>query len=543
MLHLIAVHDQSQSVYALAVDQHVEAGKTGRLEALEAVVQRRITAAYGLQAIEKVHHYVRHGNVVGQRNLGAEKLHIALLAAFLHAQSEHAAEIILRHEDRAAGDGLTHLGNITDLRQRRGVVDAQHLTAFLFDLINHGGRRSDQIQTVLPLQALPDDLHMQHAEETTAEAETQRIGGLGLIEQGGVVQGQFRQGFTKILVLVRRDGEYPGVNLGLDGLKTGQRRHLRPPGVHQRIPHRRALDILDARDHVTHFAAVQAIALDPLGGKNPHAVHLMLFTGGLGDQTIATMEHALLDAHQGHHAEIIIEPTVDDQRLQRGLAIALGRRNVRDQVFQRRFDAQARLGADETGVRGVNADNLFDFKLHTLGIGLGQVHFVQDRHDVQTLLDGRVTVRYGLGFNTLPGIDDQQRPLTGRQRARNFVGKIHVSGGIDKVELIDIATPGGVIQGDALRFDGNAALALDIHGIEHLRLHLAIAQTAAVLNKAIGQRRLAVIDMGDDRKIADFLKLGHDSDSAVKPCRGGPAPRTGPRPGFKRSQRTKSTAL
>jgi hypothetical protein len=63
-----------------------------------------------------------------------------------------------------------------------------------------------------------------------------------------------------------------------------------------------------------------------------------------------------------------------------------------------------------------------------------------------------------------------------------------------------LSVPGDVFEGDALRLDRDAALALDIHRIEHLFLHLAVTEPPAVLYKAIGQRRLAVVDMGDDRK-------------------------------------------
>ena len=61
------------------------------------------------------------------------------------------------------------------------------------------------------------------------------------------------------------------------------------------------------------------------------------------------------------------------------------------------------------------------------------------------------------------------------------------------------------MQRDALRLDGDAALALELHGVEHLGLHLAGFEAAAELDEAVGQRGLAVIDVRDDRKVADQL--------------------------------------
>jgi len=83
-----------------------------------------------------------------------------------------------------------------------------------------------------------------------------------------------------------------------------------------------------------------------------------------------------------------------------------------------------------------------------------------------------------------------------------------MSGGVDEIELVDLAADGFERQGHALRFDGNPALAFQIHGIEHLRLHFAGIQAAALLNESVSQGRLAVIDMSNDREIANILHLG-----------------------------------
>ena len=39
-------------------------------------------------------------------------------------------------------------------------------------------------------------------------------------------------------------------------------------------------------------------------------------------------------------------------------------------------------------------------------------------------------------------------------------------------------------------------------------LHLAVAQTSAALDDPIGQRALAVVDVGDDGEISDVLQSG-----------------------------------
>ena len=74
---------------------------------------------------------------------------------------------------------------------------------------------------------------------------------------------------------------------------------------------------------------------------------------------------------------------------------------------------------------------------------------------------------------------------------------------VDQVQLIELPVLGAIVEAHGLRLDGDAALPLDIHGIEHLLLHLPRRKPAAELDQPVCQRRLAVIDMGDDGEVAD----------------------------------------
>ena len=91
------------------------------------------------------------------------------------------------------------------------------------------------------------------------------------------------------------------------------------------------------------------------------------------------------------------------------------------------FDALARLAGDHERVVGRNADDLFDFLDDARGIGRRQVDLVDDRHDFETELGGRVAVRDALRLDTLRGVDHEQRAIAGGQRARDFVGEVHVA--------------------------------------------------------------------------------------------------------------------
>ncbi len=80
-----------------------------------------------------------------------------------------------------------------------------------------------------------------------------------------------------------------------------------------------------------------------------------------------------------------------------------------------------------------------------------------------------------------------------------------MAGRVDQIEVVDLAIAGLVLQRSGLRLDGYPTLFLDVHRVEHLRFHLAFFESAATLDQTIGQRRFAMINVRNDRKISDVL--------------------------------------
>ena len=119
------------------------------------------------------------------------------------------------------------------------------------------------------------------------------------------------------------------------------------------------------------------------------------------------------------------------------------------------------------------------------------------------MLRGEKCVRHGLRFHALAGIHHQQGSFASRERARDLIRKVHVPGSIDEVELIFLAVRGAIVQANTLGFDGDAALSFQIHGVEHLRGHFALAERARQFQQAIGKGRLAMVDVRDNAKVAD----------------------------------------
>ena len=158
---------------------------------------------------------------------------------------------------------------------------------------------------------------------------------------------------------------------------------------------------------------------------------------------------------------------------------------------------------------GVEADHVLDLLLDAVGVGGGQVDLVEDGQDLEVVVERLVDVGERLRLHALAGVDHQHRALAGGERARDLVGEVDVARRVHQVELIGLAVLGAVVEAHGLRLDGDAALALDVHRVEDLLLHLPVGDVAAQLDQPVGQRRLAVVDVGDDREVADQADVRH----------------------------------
>jgi hypothetical protein len=158
-------------------------------------------------------------------------------------------------------------------------------------------------------------------------------------------------------------------------------------------------------------------------------------------------------------------------------------------------------------ILGSSADETRQLRGVLLGVGRGKVDLVEDRNDLQVVVQRQVQIGEGLGFDSLRSVNEQDRPLARRKRARDLVGEIDVAGSVDHVER-KRPVGRGPRHADRLRLDRDAALTLDVHAVEILRAHVAICDHAGDLQHAVGQRGLAMVDVGDDAEVADQLWRG-----------------------------------
>jgi hypothetical protein len=90
-----------------------------------------------------------------------------------------------------------------------------------------------------------------------------------------------------------------------------------------------------------------------------------------------------------------------------------------------------------------------------------------------------------------------------------------MTGGVDQIQLVGLTVLCRVDHTDRVSLDRNAAFAFEVHRVEDLRLHLPGAQGARQLEQTVGERRFAVINVRDDREIADVLDVHEEKEVGV----------------------------
>ncbi len=312
-------------------------------------------------------------------------------------------------------------------------------------------------------------------------------------------------------------GKRPQKTTGCAGLKPGSGHVGAALLGRDRVADAGVAHLLDRGGEETQLAGPELVGRQHLGREDADPVDRVDGARLHHADAVALLQHAVHDAHQHDDAQIGVVPAVDQHRLQRRVALARRRRQAADDRLEHVLDPLPRLGRDQHGLGGVDADDVLDLLLDPLGLGRRQVDLVEDGHDLVVGVDRLVDVGQRLRLDALRHVDDQQRALDGAHRPADLVGEVDMAGRVDQVQRVALAVARGVEQPHGLRLDRDAALALDVHGIEHLLLHLALGHGAGRLDQPVGQRRLAVVDVRDDREVADVREVCHGGAYGAAP--------------------------
>ena len=218
---------------------------------------------------------------------------------------------------------------------------------------------------------------------------------------------------------------------------------------------------------------------------------------------------AIEDPDVRDHALVRVVFRIEDESPQRLGGVPARRRYPLDYRLQDTLDALAVLGRRHQYLVVPEPECLLHLFGDALRFGHVQVDLVDDRDDLQVMLDGEIDVGKRLGLDTLGRVHYQERPLARGQAAGNLVGEVDVAWRVDQVELIALPRSSRVVEPNGLGLYGDAALPLELHRIEVLLDHLPRVDGAGDLQQAVGKRRLAVVYVSDDAEVADVCAVHH----------------------------------
>ncbi len=155
-----------------------------------------------------------------------------------------------------------------------------------------------------------------------------------------------------------------------------------------------------------------------------------------------------------------------------------------------------------------------------LRVCAGTIDLVDKNDRAQTLLKSLLEHETGLGHRPLIGIDDQQAAINHAQDALHLTAEVRVTRGVNDIDARVL-----VVDRRVLGEDGDAALTLQIVGVQHTGGHsLTVAEDAGLLQQGIHQGGFAVVDVSDDRNVANRGARGRGAHWVKNPGDGRPAP-------------------
>ena len=113
------------------------------------------------------------------------------------------------------------------------------------------------------------------------------------------------------------------------------------------------------------------------------------------------MYGAVLDLEVCDDSAERVEHRVENQCLERGLRISLRSRNLLHDGIQKRSHSQSCSGGHLIYVLRLAAEKFADLVGHDFRTGSIHVNLIQDRDNLQSMLDGLVKIGNGLSLNTL----------------------------------------------------------------------------------------------------------------------------------------------
>ena len=176
--------------------------------------------------------------------------------------------------------------------------------------------------------------------------------------------------------------------------------------------------------------------------------------------------------------------------------------DLRDHGLYHILNAFAGFSAAKNDAVRIQLQDIVDLINHPLRHGAGKVDFAHHRNNDKLAFFGQNKIGDGLGFHALRGVHKKKHAFHGRQTFRDLIRKIHMARSVNQIQDIVL-----IVNPDRAGFDGNAALSFQVHIVQHLISEFTLGNSAGMKEKTVRERGFAVVNMGDDAEIADFLGI------------------------------------
>ena len=140
--------------------------------------------------------------------------------------------------------------------------------------------------------------------------------------------------------------------------------------------------------------------------------HFVIALRGHEADFVPLLQNAVDHANHDHRAAVAVVPAVENQRAQRRIRIALGRRRLLDDLLDEIGHTDAALPAARNRFGAIEADDRFDLLFGSVDVARRQIDLVQKRDDLEPLIQGQIHVGQRLCFDALGRIDDEHRRFT-----------------------------------------------------------------------------------------------------------------------------------
>src|ERR671915_763502 len=155
-------------------------------------------------------------------------------------------------------------------------------------------------------------------------------------------------------------------------------------------------------------------------------------------------------------------------------------------------------------------EQLVDLVDHVADPCVRPVDLVHHEHHRQPRLERLPEHEASLRQRPLGGVDEQHHAVDHRQPALDLAAEVGVAGRVDQVEL-HVAVPHRGVLGE----DRDAALALLVHRVEDPVGQLLVrGEHAGLAQHGVDKGGLAMVDVRDDRDVADVGAAGHSGSAA-----------------------------